>query len=158
MWECAEHSREVHSNDELFKFVVCFKCEGYGHNPSFCPFSSTSYAGYERGSSTSMCYHEPRNILHFYDNNLGWNSQGSSSWEPSTSSSQWASFQPHPPSSPENFSLSGMKETLLAIYQESHTLPMTQGQRDDFESDIEELSSIIKLARTQGRELGAEEK
>ena len=40
----------------------------------------------------------------------------------------------------------------------SQTLPMTRGQRDDFEAHIEEQSSIIKITRMQGRELKAEEK
>ena len=39
----------------------------------------------------------------------------------------------------------------------SHTIPMMRGQRDDFEANLEEQSSIIEIARMQGRELRAEE-
>ena len=158
MWEHVEQEKEVHSN-ELFRFVVCYKCEGFGYSPNSCPFTPTPYAGYEQDSSTRMYYQEPRNVPHSYDNTLGWNSQASSSWEPSTVhvSNQWDNFQPTPLSSPDNFYLLGMKETLLSIYQMSQTLPMTRGQRDDFEANIEEQSSIIEIARMQGRELKAEE-
>ena len=155
MWDCAEQREEVHYFDELFRFVVCYKCEGYGHNPSTCTFSSTTYAGYEQGSSTWIQYQEPWH-------ESGWNSQANSLCEPSTSSvhtsDQWDNFQPAPPSSSNDRSLLGMKETLLSIYQMSQPLPMTSEQQDKFESSIEELFCIIKLARMQGRELGAEEK